>query len=872
MTFFYDLNKRLADLASKQDAKQIGESKQAETVAHSPLTQALNEGQAKRLPGLPITRKDVEKKFGGSMIKMAQAAKDAGFSNARIAQAMDDLKQGKNPNDVAEAGYSAKAARAGKDLGKPGKNFSKIAKGAAERYGSKEAGERVAGAVLNKLRHPKESVQEASIEHELRDNVLAVLKNIYNGSMAGEYMIDDVADELGDYFTAVKRSGDKTLKQAYSLMRDEGMEAEGDPQLMASVAKKAIGMLTQLEGNAFTGALAKTPKGGKFKVGGKEFKDTSSLEEGQCAKCAPAPCKCDSMEESAFQAAIGKKKYGDAGMKALQKAGREHASDKTMNNIRNRYDKYDESTGQADEGNAFTAALKATPKGGKFKVGGKEFKDTSNIEEGSMKRQMEADAERMSREKFCAKYGNEYGEFWDNCMGNLDEGFKEMDAWLASREKEKGTGRYDKRKVSTGTVYTRKPETFDDPETDPEATGGAPARRGRPKGKDKGPERVTAKSYKYKAGRPAKTQENLDSDGVMMTRPTNCSMENIDPAEQGEYNDEAGMTKDSLHTIMRHARELEKCLRQNENLPEWVQEKVGQIKGMMTSVTDYILSTHERDAEQHMEPVAEKSVSKAQRKAAGIAHAAQKGEIPKSKLRGASKEMAKMPQGELHKFAATKEKGLPKKVKEGGKPDFLDLDKDGNKTETMKKAAKEKSASKEDKVDETTVAGSVATAPATAKKSSGGMSFGKGVYESIDKQFKQALTESISIQSKMAECGDGEMAPALTIQADGEEAAKLMMLLKLAGLESQIPAACPSCGASPCGCDQMVDENSPDWPTNTEKLAAEPNLRTYSGGLNGPKSTGQTTIPVVASQERRLHSESIELERSLFKTWKNYKG
>ena len=55
--------------------------------------------------------------------------------------------------DLDEAGYSAKKARAGKDIGKPGKNFSKIAKGAAERYGSKAAGERVAGAVLNKLRH-----------------------------------------------------------------------------------------------------------------------------------------------------------------------------------------------------------------------------------------------------------------------------------------------------------------------------------------------------------------------------------------------------------------------------------------------------------------------------------------------------------------------------------------------------------------------------------------------------------------------------------------------------------------------------------------------------------------------------------------------
>ena len=102
---------------------------------------------------------------------------------------------------------------------------------------------------------------------------------------------------------------------------------------------------------------------------------------------------------------------------------------------------------------------------------------------------------------------------------------------------------------------------------------------------------------------------------------------------------------------------------------------------------------------------------------------------------------------------------------------------------------------------------------------------------------------------------------------------KLMQLLKLAGLTGG--EACPGCGHSPCDCDsEMVDENSPDWPTNTETKAADPNLRTYSGGLNGPKSTGQTTVPVIASQMRRQVSmeENVELERTLFKTWKNYKG
>jgi len=58
----------------------------------------------------------------------------------------------------------------------------------------------------------------------------------------------------------------------------------------------------------------------------------------------------------------------------------------------------------------------------------------------------------------------------------------------------------------------------------------------------------------------------------------------------------------------------------------------------------------------------EKAVSRKQQQAAGIAHAAQKGEIPASKLRGASKEMAKMNQSDLTDFASTKHKGLPDRV------------------------------------------------------------------------------------------------------------------------------------------------------------------------------------------------------------------
>jgi hypothetical protein len=57
----------------------------------------------------------------------------------------------------------------------------------------------------------------------------------------------------------------------------------------------------------------------------------------------------------------------------------------------------------------------------------------------------------------------------------------------------------------------------------------------------------------------------------------------------------------------------------------------------------------------------EKAVSKAQQKAAGAALAAKRGDIPKSELKGASKEMLDMSTKELEKFAGTKHKGLPKK-------------------------------------------------------------------------------------------------------------------------------------------------------------------------------------------------------------------
>jgi hypothetical protein len=74
--------------------------------------------------------------------------------------------------------------------------------------------------------------------------------------------------------------------------------------------------------------------------------------------------------------------------------------------------------------------------------------------------------------------------------------------------------------------------------------------------------------------------------------------------------------------------------------------------------------------ERSFSPDKEKTImpakSKAQQKAAGAALSAKRGETPKSKLIGASKEMYEsMSEKELEEFAETKHKGLPEHKKSG---------------------------------------------------------------------------------------------------------------------------------------------------------------------------------------------------------------
>ena len=96
----------------------------------------------------------------------------------------------------------------------------------------------------------------------------------------------------------------------------------------------------------------------------------------------------------------------------------------------------------------------------------------------------------------------------------------------------------------------------------------------------------------------------------------------------GEYSDEAGMAKDQLTHAEKAAAELKELLASDEDLPEWVQAKITKAADYLDMAYDTMDSRHE--------------------------------------------------QGDVHKMS------------EAAKPDYIDLDKDGDKEESMKKAAADK--------------------------------------------------------------------------------------------------------------------------------------------------------------------------------------
>jgi len=568
----------------------------------------------------------------------------------------------------------------------------------------------------------------------------------------------------------------------------------------------------------------------------------------------------DEIDESALQAAFGEKKYTHPGMIELQRLGRIGASEKTKAAARKKYNQYDES--MTDEGNAFSGAVVRAKRDGiqpgeKIRVGGKEYPVQEQGTGMPARKKSFADNVASAKKEVDEMLGQVAADAMKKAIGSGRGRNAEMDEasdWSQLHKPFKA-GDFDdtptrRRSSSGGEIDTSKPGVTRHRPVKGNYSGAAHSGEERRANQqaDAADERAA------RAGRRPVGAGNGTKIGAKINRGTSKLMTregDQDPADQGEYGREGEMGRNEIHTMMRNAKQLEKMLGNNDDLPEWVQKKLSLASDYMQTIADYLASEKETDAEDEMGR--EMEVELAEKKAPG------------------------------------------KKTK-AAKPDFIDADGDGDKTEPMKKAVADKKkkpfAKKEEEVEESTTSGSVATASTSGKASKGGFTFGKaskggftfgkGIYDSIDRAVERQITESMNISMNMNNDGGGA-GQTLTITATDEDASQLATLLKMAGMgvstadgdyTALMPHSgeevCSGCGMADCGCgdmeqmdetygDNVVSMNSPNYPTNTER--AQNNFG-YSGGVNKPKrdvaGNGQTTVPVTA-----VHDQDDDFQESI---------
>jgi hypothetical protein len=903
---------------------------------------------------------DMNKKMA-DLAKKQQLAEDAQATPAKPA-----------PNKLMEAAadYSAKKAAAGKDIGKPGKNFSKIAAGAAKRYGSAEAGKRVAGAVLNKLRHPtEESVDQAQLKPWK-----ATMKE------------DGVDESAFQAAIGKKKYGDQGMKALQKAGRNGA--SEKTKQNIRNRFDKYDESMTD-EGNAFSGAVAKAKRDGiqpdeKISVGGKQYpvREADATPQHVDDWTPPAkPAPKASAPKPPVPVKPAPKKPAMYPPQAIDDPVKEAAK---WRDPKHKDKLYTQEPGDNDDDdymdlhwNDYGAKTRpVNDPGVKRRMGGvgDEFARTDPLTKGfrmSADKSINTHGKRKglpSRDQVRSLKGSIKDVLGKHTEPNLPEGGvpmtpkqkkfaalakpfdkitfadkivgakKEVDEMLgdvaASAMKKAVRGRNrdmeesfmdddepTSRKSSTGgRIDTSQPGR-----TIHRAVKGNYSGAGHDAGADDDEPTGAVGRRRVGAGMGKKIGAKINrGTSKLMTKEGDMPEDMIEPQDQGEYDQEGEMAKDSIKTVVRHAQALEKILGDNDNLPEWVQSKLAKIESMMSAVDDYMQNQEDDEMEteskkQHFDKgyydsidAAKKDNSKSITKARKQPFEEESTNTRDDRAEKAGRRVAKDIEYDEKKKDGIhgKRRGSEdSKAERAGKKVTKDIEYDEKKKDKKKK-----------EVDETTSSGSVATSSA-APKSSGGTNFGKGIYDSLNRQLENMISESMNINMSMNNDEHGGPRKSLTVTATDDDAVMLAGLLKMAGMghgdehihamtgdDSDMDAlhnidhmhsdepceecgqatcecdsmgmmdethghdhgdVCPACGEDPCCCESIEEaygdtdasENEPDWPTDEE---GTDDAMMYSGGLNGPKSTGQTTVPVIAHQNDRMGSDGDhELRRMM---------
>jgi hypothetical protein len=895
MTFFYDLNKKLSDLAARQTLTE-GTSHQAKTtMKHVDASDAS-----------PRVKAELKKASGD--IKPGTAGYDDRARMLKAAGVKDT--RGPRTDEGSTGDYSAKKAAAGKDIGKPGKNFGKIAASAGKKYGSKAAGERVAGAVLAKLRGKNESMGMTDEGNAFSKAVVNAKKD---GVQPGEKIrvggntypvkeslgnIDQILQQHASDIAKFKQTGelsDELYNNLFDYYSDNGempygtqKARDGDPyEWIGDRLAQEIGTNESVDKSAFAKLAPPRDKitfADKIAGAKKEVDEMLGDVAAEAIKGALSP-----KQKKIDMNKNGKLDANDFAM--LRKGGNKQVADEGVGQFYVYHKTKGDRAGGADYDLLKTFPDKDSATSFAQKYNNKISTDKKNFHSAvvrtkSVKKDMdEGGDEGGDEEKLFDAIAALYGDdIWDNDamqdlvndlqqagptdreldfiitkgrlprrLANIEftnndnvqfgEGWEDMQKYVRDRANSAKVGdvthghKHDIKHTATGRIVTRRtdPNTGHSVGADDDTPASGEKRgKGRPKGTGKsigakGPsgtsklmkrEDAGEQGYykllmaKSKKGPNALSKQEKEKLSSYLRAKKMMGEDEHDIRDRGEYDREGEMAQQDLKTAKDAADHLRSILDTDENLPEWVQAKITKAVDYLDTARDY-MDSKDGDKAVDEEKTAKRD-NRAERAGKRVTKDIEYDEKKKDGIHG-------------------KKRGAEdSKAERAGKKVTKDIEYDEKK-------------SKKKEVDETTTSGSVATAPASGKTKAGSM-FGKGVYESaIAESFKKklgtVLTEGMSINMNVGEDGT----KSLSVNATDEDAEQLAQLLKMAGLGGE--ESCSSCGQSPCGCDHVAEDlaNSP----SPEYSDTNTMVNTLSGGLNGRKSSGQTTIPVVNRDPRR---------------------
>lgn len=387
----------------------------------------------------------------------------------------------------------------GKDEGKPGKNFAKIAKSAGERYGSKEAGERVAGAVRAKLAK-QGKLEEGTVDEELllpHEKKFAALAEPKNKIT------------YADKIAGAKKDGKKSKDVKEGRINEGAVPFNGE----ADYAKIAKWKETYMRVNPrLEPEEAEEKACNKLGFDYEEVLDwvnNNQFNEGE-GDVVPDKSWVKHPEDPASKVPAYQRKANEPGRQAAQ-AGADQMNANVGAQVFRSGRPAPMEEEQYDENNAHSSLP------GVRKVSPEEHSEYDAAAHTVRKWMRKRGWDPKSEFKPALKYVmDNLDSSHDDTLtddvkaaactcdkhhkGIVDEAFPTVADARARSAAEKGTGKFDKQQTSTGTRYTRKSDTFSDDDSEDKSTSDGPKKRGRP-AKNKGPERVTAKAYKHKGGR-----------------------------------------------------------------------------------------------------------------------------------------------------------------------------------------------------------------------------------------------------------------------------------------------------------------------------------------------------------------------------------